>query len=54
MSKRLPEPQHAVPLTSSTPQQLPKKQEEFFREVLALLESEAIPFAVSGAFSLRG
>jgi Uncharacterised nucleotidyltransferase len=53
MSKRprpLPE---AVPLTSSTPQRLPRKQEEFFRDVLMLLETERIPLAVSGAFALQ-
>lgn len=40
-------------LTSSTPQKLPKKQEELFRDVLILLEKRGIPFAVSGAFALQ-
>jgi hypothetical protein len=42
-----------VPLTSSTPQRLPKRQEELFRDVLILLNGKAIPFAVSGAFALQ-
>jgi nucleotidyltransferase DUF2204 len=39
--------------TSSIPQQLPEKQEGLFREVLSVLESKKIPYAVSGAFALR-
>jgi hypothetical protein len=51
MPKR-PRPERP-PLTSSTPQRLPKKQEELFRDVLNLLEEKRIPFAVSGAFALQ-
>ena len=39
--------------TSSVPQLLPQKQESLFREVLMLLNSLAIPYAVSGAFALQ-
>ena len=53
MPKRLPPVPEVLPLTSSTPQTLPKKQEELFRGVLKLLEGNSIPFAVSGAFALR-
>jgi hypothetical protein len=42
-----------VPLTSSTPQRLPKKQEALFREVLLLLGEKAVPFAVAGAMALQ-
>ena len=42
-----------LPLTSSTPQRLPRKQQQLFREVLELLEAKRIPFAVSGAFALQ-
>src|SRR5579862_2418519 len=41
-----------VPLTSSTPSKLPKKQETLFQEVLQLLEAKKIAFVVSGAFAL--
>ncbi len=41
-----------VPLTSSTPSKLPKKQESLFQEVLQLLEAKKIAFVVSGAFAL--
>lgn len=40
-------------LTSSTPQPLPKKKEDLFRDVLILLEEKAIPIAVAGAFALQ-
>jgi len=42
-----------VPLTSSTPQRLPKKQKALFREVLLLLGEKAVPFAVAGAMALQ-
>jgi hypothetical protein len=43
----------ALPLTSSTPQTLPKKQEGLFHEVLSLLEEKKVLFTVSGAFALQ-
>jgi Nucleotidyl transferase of unknown function (DUF2204) len=46
-------PPAPVPVTSSVPPELPRKQEALFREVLTLLEEKALPFAVSGAFALR-
>jgi hypothetical protein len=53
MSERShPSPQSGS-LTSSTPQKLPKEQEDLFRDVLMLLEKQAIPFAVSGAVALQ-
>src|ERR1035441_7196833 len=53
MSKRGRPVPESSSLTSSTPQKLPKKQEELFRDVLILLEKRGIPFAVSGAFALQ-
>jgi hypothetical protein len=53
MSKRTRPLPEAVPLTSSTPPKLPKKQEELYRDVLTLLEEKKIPIAVSGAFALQ-
>ncbi len=42
-----------LPKTSSRPSDEPEDRVELFRDVLQLLESNRIPFAVSGAFSLR-
>jgi hypothetical protein len=42
-----------LPSTSSFPSKEPKEQVNLFRDVLAVLESKQIPYAVSGAFSLR-
>ncbi|HEY1264916.1 MAG TPA: nucleotidyltransferase [Terriglobales bacterium] len=53
MAKPRPKSKEDVPLTSSTPRRLPRKQETLFREVLQLLESRRIPFSVSGAFALQ-
>jgi hypothetical protein len=53
MAKRRRQLPESGSLTSSTPQKLPKKQEAMFREVLLLLEENAIPFAVAGAFALQ-
>ena len=41
------------PKTSSQPSEQPGEQVELFRDVLNALESCRIPYAVSGAFSLR-
>ena len=49
MAKRRRQLPESGSLTSSTPQKLPKKQKAMFREVLLLLEENAIPFAVAGA-----
>ena len=53
MSKRRRPVSESGSLTSATPQSLPKKQEDLFREVLMLLEKKAIPFAVAGAVALQ-
>jgi hypothetical protein len=42
-----------VPITSSAIQVLPAEQEILFRDLLTLLESKSIPYAVAGAFALR-
>ena len=42
-----------LPVTSSTPHEIPEKQKALFREVLAILEEDRVPFAVSGAFALQ-
>ncbi len=51
----MPEPLNPeeVPKTSSQPSEQPAEQVELFRDVLQALESCRIPYAVSGAFSLR-
>jgi hypothetical protein len=53
MPKRSQHSPESGSLTSSTPQRLPKKQQELFRDVLMLLEKHSVPFAVAGAFALR-
>jgi hypothetical protein len=53
MSKRLRHSPESGSVTSATPQRLPKKQRELFRDVLILLEENSVPFAVSGAFALQ-
>jgi Nucleotidyl transferase of unknown function (DUF2204) len=42
-----------LPKTSSQPVEGPAEQAELFRDVLQALEDSRIPYAVSGAFSLR-
>ena len=42
----------SLPVTSSVPTELPEKQEVLAQEVLLLLERQAIPYAVAGAFAL--
>ena len=51
----MPEPsqEQAVPETSSGPARIPEDQHSLFREILELLENEAVAFAVAGAFALR-
>ncbi|MGZ4789991.1 MAG: nucleotidyltransferase [Terriglobales bacterium] len=41
------------PKTSSQPSEVPREQVELFRDVLTDLENCRVPYAVSGAFSLR-
>jgi hypothetical protein len=43
----------SLSLTSSTPPLIPEEQESLYRDVLEALESQAIPYAVSGAFALK-
>jgi len=42
-----------LPVTSSTPTDVPEEQAALFREVLTALEEGRVPYAVSGAFALR-
>lgn len=42
-----------LPVTSSTPTDVPEEQAALFREVLTALEQKQVPYAVSGAFALR-
>ena len=42
-----------MPVSSSTPPDFPPEQRRLFREVLELMKSRRIPFAVSGAFALH-
>ena len=42
----------SLPVTSSAPAELPEKQEALAREVLIVLETQRIPYAVAGAFAL--
>ena len=43
----------ALPVSSSTPPVFCKQQESLFREVIQLLESNHVPFVISGAFALH-
>jgi len=43
----------ALPVSSSTPPVFCKQQESLFREVVQLLESNHVPFVISGAFALH-
>ncbi|HTU40604.1 MAG TPA: nucleotidyltransferase [Candidatus Aquilonibacter sp.] len=45
--------EESIPVTSSMPTDLPEEQAALFREVLAALEEQHVPYAVSGAFALR-
>lgn len=45
--------EESIPVTSSMPTDLPEEQAGLFREVLAALEEQHVPYAVSGAFALR-
>ena len=53
MAERRPHSPESSSLTSATPQRLPKKQEALFHEVLELLETKGVPFAVAGAAALQ-
>jgi predicted nucleotidyltransferase len=47
------EPEKLLPVSSSSPPQLPQDQTELFKEVLQLLSDRGVPFVVSGAFALQ-
>lgn len=51
----MPEPLHSgePPKTSSLPTDVSEEQAGLFRDVLAALESDHVPYTVSGAFALR-
>lgn len=46
-------PDISLPITSSVPLKLPPEQEGLFSEVLSILESDLVPYAVAGAFALQ-
>lgn len=46
-------PDMHLPVTSSVPLKLQPEQEGLFAEVLSLLESKKVPYAVAGAFALQ-
>jgi hypothetical protein len=48
-----PPPEVVVPETSSSPLVLPQEQEDLFREILTLLETRKISYAVAGAFAMQ-
>ena len=43
----------SLPVSSSTPPVFCERQELLFREVVLLLESNHVPFVISGAFALH-
>jgi hypothetical protein len=49
----LSKPIEGLPVTSSMPTEVPEEQATLFREVLIALETNHVPYAVSGAFALR-
>jgi len=51
----VPEPlkPEEIPKTSSLPSEVPEEQVNLFRDVLQALETDRVPYAVSGAFALR-
>lgn len=53
MSKRHDPLPDATSSTSSRPQRLAKKQVDLYRDVLTILESKSVPFAVSGTYALQ-
>ena len=42
-----------LPVSSSTPPEIPQEQQELFRDVLTHMKDRGIPFVVSGAFALQ-
>jgi hypothetical protein len=42
-----------LPVSSSTPPELPEPQRRLFREVLQLMNDHGVPYVVSGAFALQ-
>src|SRR5260221_13013667 len=44
---------NSLPISTSTPPVFCKQQESLFREVIQLLESNRVPFVISGAFALH-
>ena len=53
MAKRKDNSSELVPMTSSRPPKLRRKQAELFANVLRTLEEFQVPHAVSGAFAMR-
>ncbi|MDP9162403.1 MAG: nucleotidyltransferase [Acidobacteriota bacterium] len=51
----MPQPDDSpeVPVTTSTPVEIPQEQHAMFRKVLGVLEENKVPFAVAGAFALQ-
>lgn len=47
------EPANVLPVTTSVPPDFPEDQKALFREVLTILNTGSIPYAVSGAFALQ-
>src|SRR5216684_7816602 len=45
--------ENSLPVSSSSPPVFCKQQESLFREVIQLLESNHVPFVISGAFALH-
>jgi len=53
LPRRAPYDPAKLPETSSDPMPLPEEQQTLFQEVLRLLETNRIPYAVAGAFALQ-
>jgi Uncharacterised nucleotidyltransferase len=53
MGERADKTENELQPTSSKPAAIPEEQQALFRDVLALLEWNSVPYAVAGAFALR-
>jgi len=53
MYPHVPQVSAPLPETSSIPGAIPPEQEDLFRQVLTLFETQRISYAVAGAFALR-
>jgi hypothetical protein len=54
MQKPAPQLEHdGVPETSSIAKEIPREQEELFREILTFFETSGIAYTIAGAFALR-